>query len=149
MKYLLDSNVLLRMSEQGHKQQAIAISAVHKLKQAAHTLVIVPQVIYEYWVVVTRPSGAANGLGMSSHIANQAIENWLNLYTLEHDPANIFDLWRQLVAQHQVLDKPAHDARLVAALMLHGCDGIVTFNAADFQRYAPLQVLTPEQVLQA
>jgi predicted nucleic acid-binding protein len=137
------------MSEQGHQQQATAIAAVQKLKQAAYTLDIVPQVVYEYWAVVTRPSGSANGLGMTAPFANQAIQNWLKLYTLEHDPANIFDLWRQLITQHQVLGKPAHDARLVAALLFHGCDGIVTFNAADFRRYSPLQVLTPEQVLQA
>jgi hypothetical protein len=54
-----------------------------------------------------------------------------------------------IVTQFQALDKKAHDARLVAAAIFYECDGIVIFNAAGFLRFAPLQVLTPEEVLQA
>lgn len=38
---------------------------------------------------------------------------------------------------HGVRGKPAHDARLVAAMRLHGITRILTFNVGDYARYAP------------
>lgn len=92
---------------------------------------------------------AVNGLELSPAVASRAINNWLRLYTYEPDHPTIFELWWEIVTQFQILGKKAHDARLFAAMKFHDCHGIVTFNAADFQRFAPLQILTPEQVLQA
>ena len=148
MKLLIDTNLLLRLSEQGLPQQKLARRAIWTLKKRGDQLIIVPQVLYEYWVVSTRPL-AQNGLGLSVSQADQGILKCLRVFTYLPDQADIFDRWRQLVNQHQVLGKTAHDARLVAALLFHGCDGIVTFNASDFQRYPQLTVLTPEQVLAA
>lgn len=43
--------------------------------------------------------------------------------------------WEQLVQRYSVTGKSAHDARLVAAMVVHGVRGILTFNAHDFTRY--------------
>ncbi len=50
-------------------------------------------------------------------------------------------------SQYQVSGKNAHDARLVAAMMVHGISRILTFNVGDFMRYAGIAVLDPQQVL--
>jgi predicted nucleic acid-binding protein len=39
-----------------------------------------------------------------------------------------------------------HDARLVALMMVHGVRQIVTFNAADFTRYAGIDVVRPDTI---
>jgi hypothetical protein len=39
--------------------------------------------------------------------------------------------------------KNAHDARLVAAMIVHGVSSILTFNAKDFTRYAEIVVVDP------
>jgi hypothetical protein len=44
------------------------------------------------------------------------------------------------------MGKPAHDARLVAAMERHGLTHLLTFNLVDFQRYAGLELLDPHQV---
>ena len=53
------------------------------------------------------------------------------------------------MTQYQARGKNAHDAHLVAAMMVHGIAQILTFNIADFQRYQSVTVLEPRQVLGA
>ena len=53
-------------------------------------------------------------------------------------------VWRDLVVQYRVHGKPAHDARIVAAMRLHGVARILTFNGRDFARYAGIIVIHPQ-----
>ena len=46
---------------------------------------------------------------------------------------------------HGVIGNQVYDARLVAAMMVHGVGRILTFNAADFTRY-PIEILDPAAV---
>src|SRR5260370_41264672 len=43
-------------------------------------------------------------------------------------------------------DGPAHDARLVAAMEVHGITAILTFDKSGFSRYPGIEVVHPEQV---
>ena len=63
MQVLLDTNVLLRSVEPRHAQHQTSVDATDALRQRGHDLVIVPQVLYEFWSVATRPI-EQNGLGM-------------------------------------------------------------------------------------
>lgn len=65
MKILIDTNVILRFSDPGHKEFELAGHALDVLDQREHELRIVAQVLYEYWVVATRPV-ERNGLGFST-----------------------------------------------------------------------------------
>lgn len=146
MKVLLDTNVLCRLVEIVHVQHAVATAATRKLSEAGNTLCLVPQVLYEYWVVVTRPL-AQNGLGMTPCAANSAIDQWLKKLRLFQDERAVFEPWRQLVRKYGVTGKSAHDARLVAAMVRHNVNRMVTFNIGDFARYSEIQVYTPEDVI--
>ena len=52
-----------------------------------------------------------------------------------------------LVASTPVLGKNAHDARLVAAMTVHGLAHLLTFNAQDFGQYSGMTAVTPADVL--
>ncbi|MEX0641079.1 MAG: hypothetical protein WD468_00180 [Pirellulales bacterium] len=45
-----------------------------------------------------------------------------------------------------VKGKPAHDARLVAAMTRHSITHILTFNVDDFRRFSGIEVLQPQTV---
>jgi predicted nucleic acid-binding protein len=120
MRVLLDTNVLCRLAEKGHPLHAAVEGAVARLRGEAHELCLVPQVLYEYWVVATR-TATENGLGMSPADVDRAIDYWLDLFTLLRDERGVFPLWRELVRQHEVKGKNAHDARLVAAMKRLAC----------------------------
>jgi hypothetical protein len=56
MKVLLDTNILTRSAEPAHPMHVLARDAVKKLRSEDAKMFIVPQVIYEFWVVATRPA---------------------------------------------------------------------------------------------
>jgi len=103
-------------------------------------------VLYEYWVVATRPS-ENNGLGMTVANADAAISQWIAVFRLLLDERGIFDFWRELVATYDVKGKNAHDARRVAAMQRHGLTDLLSFNKPDFTRFAAINTYTPADVL--
>jgi predicted nucleic acid-binding protein len=113
MKLLLDTNILLRFAQEQHAQHLLAMQAVDVLLDDDHELAVTPQVLYENWVVATKPE-SQNGLGMSMPEVDHAIEKWLRLLSFLPDHPSVYRLWKHLVTQHQVLGKKAHDARLAA-----------------------------------
>jgi predicted nucleic acid-binding protein len=146
MSVLLDTNIPGRMAEAGHPQQQIAIDAVAALISRGDSPCLVPQVLYEFWVVATRPV-AANGLGLSAAEAEAEISRLETLYPIFQDSPAIYPEWKRIVAAHQVLGRTAHDARLVAAMAVHGVTHILTFNPAHFSRFPGIVALDPVSLL--
>lgn len=142
MKILIDANLLLRSVQPEHPQHGVARNANIKLRADGHELVVVPQVIYEFWVVATRPL-EVNGLGLSVARAETEIAVALDLHALYQDDDLLFDAWRTLVNHHEVIGKQAHDARLVAGMIRHGVTHLLTFNGQDFARFREIAVLAP------
>jgi len=62
MNILVDTNVLLRLSDTGSDEHMLCNEAVPRLLQRGDLLHICAQVVIEYWVVATRPQ-TVNGLG--------------------------------------------------------------------------------------
>jgi predicted nucleic acid-binding protein len=144
MRILLDTNVVLRLGDRGHVMHGEALAAIDWLDANGHECVIVPQVLYEYWVVATRPS-ENNGLGMP--VADAAISQWIAVFRLLLDERGVFAYWRDLVATTDVKGKNAHDARLVAAMQRHGLTDLLSFNKRDFIRFTAINAFTPAEVL--
>jgi predicted nucleic acid-binding protein len=146
MNVLLDANILLRTVEPGHAQHRPANDATDTLRAQGHVLCVVPQVLYAFWVVCTRPA-AVNGLGKSAAEARAELAAVKAGFTVLNDTPAIFPQWESLVTAHAVLGKNAHDARLVAAMLVHGVTHLLTFNEQDFRRFPGITVLTPVAVL--
>jgi predicted nucleic acid-binding protein len=146
MRILLDTNVVLRLGDKGHVMHAQAIAAIDWLDASGHECVIVPQVLYEYWVVATRPS-ENNGLAMTAAKADAAISRWIEVFRLLLDERGVFSYWRDLVATNDVKGKNAHDARLVAAMLRHGLTDLLSFNKTDFARFGAINTFTPAEVI--
>ncbi|HYJ86927.1 MAG TPA: hypothetical protein VEW46_12770 [Pyrinomonadaceae bacterium] len=58
----------------------------------------------------------------------------------------IHDEWEKLVARNEVSGKNTYDARLVAAMSVHGITTLLTFNGADFKRFQGISVISPADV---
>jgi predicted nucleic acid-binding protein len=140
-----DSNILLRLAEPGHVQHALALHAVVILRVGGHLLCIFPQMLYEFWAVATRPL-AANGLGKTAPEIDALIAHIEADFVVLSDDAAILPEWRHLVARHNVLGKKTHDARIAAAMNVHGVTHLLTFNVPDFQRFPSIIALDPHAV---
>ncbi len=95
--------------------------------------------------MATRP-GAHNGLGLTVDETAKLIGKLKNLFTVLPDNSDIFPEWEQIVVRHQVSGKQAHDARFVAAMLVHGVTHLLTFNTDDFKRYTEITVVEPKAV---
>jgi predicted nucleic acid-binding protein len=146
MNVLVDTNIAARFVEPGHAMHPDARDAVEALMIRGHTVCIVPQVCYEFWVVCTRPVGN-NGLGLSVPDVVLELANLRTVFTqLDETPA-LLPTWESLVTAHAVVGKTAHDVRLVAAMQVHGVTHLLTFNDQHFRRFTSITVLTPAAVL--
>ncbi len=139
MKVLVDTNVLLRLAHAAHPQHALAAASLKVLQRNGGQLCIVPQVVYEYWVVCTRPT-ENNGLGMSAEEARKTLSGVRRLFALFRDERAIFQEWERLVHEYEIRGKAAHDARIVAAMKRHAINQLLTFNVADFARYSDITI---------
>jgi predicted nucleic acid-binding protein len=146
VKTLLDSNILTRMAQPVHPQHVVALDSVARLVQQGDQICIVPQNLYEFWAVATRPPGE-NGLGMTVSEAQNELVRLRGMFLLLRDERGVLRCWERLVYAHEVKGKTSHDARLVAALARHGLTQLLTFNASHFARFAGITVLTPAGVL--
>jgi predicted nucleic acid-binding protein len=139
---LIDTNTLLRTLQVQHPQYETVARALETLIARGRELHIVPQNLVELWVVATRPL-SQNGLGLSTPEAAAELARLKSMFPLLADTPAIYPVWESLVIQYRVSGKPAHDARLVAAMHVHGLTTILTFDRTGFARYAGIEVLHP------
>lgn len=136
MDTLTDTNILLRLLDERHPHHSIAVEAVGRISDAGDTLLVTTQNLIELWAVMTRPA-ASNGFAFTTSEANTALRLIERDYVrLPDRNDNLFQEWRSLVTRFGVSGKQVHDARLVAAMRVHGVRRILTFNTADFARYS-------------
>jgi predicted nucleic acid-binding protein len=145
MSVLVDTNVLLRRTQPDHPHHAVAVESVARLIVTGEPVCFTPQNIAEFWNVATRPS-ASNGMGFSPALTLAEIGKIERVLTLLPDSPAAYAEWKRLVVAHGVLGSKVHDARLVAAMNVHGVRRILTFNTGDFIRYQ-IETLHPATVL--
>ena len=142
---LVDTNILLRITRRLDPQYKLIDSALTKLALASTTLHFTHQNIAELWNAMTRPV-QRNGFGLTVTEAERevrVIESGMNLLS---DSEAVYREWRRIVAQYSVSGVHVHDARLVAAMQVHGVNHILTLNVADFSRYIGITVVHPSTV---
>jgi predicted nucleic acid-binding protein len=108
--------------------------------------VLVPQCLYEFYSVVTRPAHN-NGLGISPSDAVEIVNDFLDVMPLLRDERMVFHHWLTLVSDYEVQGKQSHDTRLVAAMDRHQVNTLITFNIGDFQRFTHITVVSPSDIV--
>lgn len=142
MSYLLDTNILVRLARPSDPLRPVALHALAALRRTRDAIFTCPQILYEFHVVATRPV-AQNGLGMTAAQAAVESNGVLVLFRFAPDAEDVFTTWRELVKKYDVRGKQGHDARIVAAMLVHGITSLLTFNAADFSKYTEINVVAP------
>jgi hypothetical protein len=62
------------------------------------------------------------------------------------DNRDVYSEWRRLVTEHAVRGAKVHDARLVAAMAVHGVTEVLTLNTSDFARYPGITAVHPQSL---
>src|SRR5262249_18263347 len=145
MLYLVDTNVLLRHVQRSDPQHQVIRVALRTLRQHGEQLRFTPQNLVEFWCVCTRPT-TANGFGLTVAETDRRARVIERLLTLLPDSPARHAQWRRLVVAHAVSGVQVYDARLVAAIRVHGVTNILTLNVDDFTRYPGLTVVHPQDI---
>ena len=122
--YLIDSNVILRWLKPDDRDYPVVVSAIDAILKSGAVLCYTSQNVAEFWNTCTRPVDR-NGYGLSPQEADRR--------------ARFFEEKLQLLPESLTV----HDARLVAAMRIHGVKRILTFNHKDFARYAEVEAVHP------
>jgi hypothetical protein len=86
------------------------------------------------------------GFGLTASEAEREVQVIEAGMSLLPDSEAIYWEWRRIVALHAVSGIQVYDARLAAAMLVHGVSHILTLNGADFSRYRGIQVIHPNSV---
>jgi predicted nucleic acid-binding protein len=50
------------------------------------------------------------------------------------------------VREYNISGKPSHDARIAAAMMVHGIRRVLTFDRSGFSRFPDIQAVHPAEI---
>jgi predicted nucleic acid-binding protein len=142
---LVDTNVLLRITRRSDPQHKLVDAALARLAGQGTLLHYTHQNIAELWNAMTRPV-ARNGLGLTASEAEREVQAIESGMLLLPDSEAVYREWRRIVVQHGVLGIQVHDARLAAAMYVHGVGHILTFNVVDFSRFSGLSAVNPGSI---
>ena len=142
----VDTNVLVGAIQTFDLQlRTVARRAVKSLYRQGEHLLCFPQNLVEFWNASTRPA-AGNGLGFTPEQAARYVDRFQTLFDLLPETPEIFPLWRKLVFDYKVSGIQVHDARIVAAMIVHHVDQILSFDLEDFKRYTSITVVHPKDM---
>jgi predicted nucleic acid-binding protein len=141
---LVDTSVLLRTLQVRHPQFELVVRALELLPRQGKKLHVVPQNLVELWVVGTRPV-EQNGLGFTPTQTALELSRIKDRFIVLPETSAIFPAWEALVTKYAVSGKPSHDARLVAAMQVHGLTSVLTFDKSGFARFPDIEVVHPAE----
>jgi predicted nucleic acid-binding protein len=142
LSYLVDTNILLRVSKADDPQYGFVRAALDKLFSSGAALYYTSQNLAEFWNVCTRPPGR-NGLGLSTAETDRRARAIESMMALLPDGESVHREWRRLVVAYEVRGVQVHDARLAAAMLVHGIPCVLTLDESDFMRFAGVTAVHP------
>ena len=143
--YLADTNILLRLARRDEPDYGVVRAAVQRLQWGGASLCYTAQNLVKFWNVATRPK-ERNGFGLSVAEADDETQRIEGELVFLPDNERVHREWRRLVVAYGVLGVQVHDARLVAAMHVHGVTHLLTLNEQDFARYPDITVVHPQKV---
>jgi len=138
--WLVDTNVLLRLAHRSQPMYSTIRPVFRRLSGQGERFFCAAQNFIEFWNVTTRPL-AVNGFGLSLARTDRLLRRMELVFRLLPSSRQVYTEWRHLVTVLAVSGVQVHDAHLVATMRVHGIRNLLTFNVADFVRYAPLGIL--------
>ena len=137
----VDTNVLVYTTRLSVTQHAAARAALTRLEGEGSALWVNPQVLREYLAAVTRPQVTAPGLAMAIAIAD--VRNFRAVFEVAEERPSVLDRLLDLLVAHRSSGRQVHDANVVATMLEYGIRRLLTFNAADFRRFARIIRIEP------
>jgi predicted nucleic acid-binding protein len=137
----IDTNVLAYAAADGAPLLDRARAALARAA-ADGAVTISRQVLREYLSVMTRQQIWGKPLTLAQAIADTAA--FVRQFTVLEAGPLVWDRLVMLSRRYSFAGRQVHDANIVATMLAHGDRRLLTFNGADFRRFARLiEVVAP------
>ena len=137
----VDTNVLIYVTRRTASEHAAAQAALARLEGEGRALWISFQILREY-----------SGDPAAGHIPRAAVgtaiadvQRFQQIFYVAEDRPAVLDRLVALLGAHLGAGRQVHDTNIVATMLEHGIYRLLTFNAADFRRFAGIIQLEPPQ----
>ena len=138
----VDTNVLIGAGRSTSAFYGRAHAALLQARQEGRPLWLSRQILREYLAVVTRPQPSHAPLPMAAALAD--IDGFERDFNIAEDGSGVFGELRRLLTLTPTAGKQVHDANIAATMLDLGLKRLLTFNGADFRRFASMiEVVAP------
>ncbi len=140
---LLDTNVLIYAEQDMSPHYEASKSLRDRALTGEVPACVSPQVLNEFFAVVTNPHRVDDPLTVQ-----EAIDQMRKYYQAKrlvkiYSGPTIIERELALLESHPVSGADIHDLHLVATMLENGVTRIYTFNTKDFVPFSEIEVLTP------
>lgn len=144
IKRFLDTNILiysLDLSVENRQKHRASLEVLRP--SSTEILCISPQILGEFYAVVTRPSLLANPLTPQETLSR--IDRLMQMQHIEilSMSDEVFKRWLELLKTNAVTGARVFDLMHVATMMIHGIKSIYTFNVDDFDGIPDIEIILP------
>ena len=137
----VDTNVLVYSTAVGAPFRDRARRALARIG-SQERLSVSRQVLREYLAVMTRPQ--VWGTALSLALAAADVADFTQRFVLLEDSAAVWDEFLGLATRFAFSGRQVHDANIVATMLAYGERRLLTFNEADFRRFASvIEIVSP------
>ena len=133
-RVMLDTNVILSATDEGRAEHRQALQIFNDWAGRGTALYASGQIMREYLAVATRPADK-NGLGLEQADALANVRAFRTRTSLLSEDSKVTDCLPGLLDETRCAGKQVHDANVVATMLVHGIDSLITMNPADFARF--------------
>ena len=138
----IDTNVLVNAMAEDAPDHSIARSRLARANENFEPLRISRQILREYLAVVTR---AQHGGETASRIAAlNDVSRFASEFEILEDGPSVTATLIALCREIPTGGSQIHDANIVATMLAHGENRLMTFNVADFRRFSNLIEIVSE-----
>jgi predicted nucleic acid-binding protein len=132
----IDTNVLVYASRPSAPEHPAARAALAAIEVSGTSAWISSQILREYLAVVTRPQASAPSLPMEAAIAD--VRCFQSVFRMAEGGHLVLERLLALLGAYPGAGKQVHDANIVGTMLVYDIGSLMTFNTADFQRFAPV-----------
>ena len=132
----VDTNVLVYATQAGSAHHAVAQTLLHTPESAGIPLWISDQILREFLAAVTRPQPNVPPMPMA--LAVEQAKFFSQRFWIAVDGPAVRTQLLALLNTYPTAGRQVHDANIVATMLANGIPHLLTFNVADFRRFAGL-----------
>lgn len=142
----MDTNTLLTATDGARPLHRQAIQLFEEADSRGFQLGANSQVMRQGLAVSTRPV-QSSGLGLGVAAVAESLGQRLKLASLIGEAESVAFRLLQIVATCAVASKRVHDAGIVATMMGHNINFLVTHSGADFAQFKEIEMVSLEEAL--